>query len=200
MWLQLILVCEEILTYMSIRAIIKSALEATPPRLIQLLPAIDGDPVVRTMLLSPELDSLLLGPWVTPTIERRCNRLRADLEVFVKGEEVQVCLEPYVHDTALFGRLDKPGDEVWDIRSRAPKPGLRVFGRFAETDVFVALTCAPRSVEQIWLDRKALKDRTSIQWHLNIIECHERWEKLFPEHPPVHGDFLHAYLTNAVYV
>jgi hypothetical protein len=74
------------LTYMSIRAVIKSHLEAMPPRLIQLLPAIDGDPVVRTMLLSPELDSLLLGPWETPTIERRCNRLRADLEVFVKGK------------------------------------------------------------------------------------------------------------------
>jgi hypothetical protein len=200
MSLQSILVWEEILTYMSIRAVIKSHLEATPPRLIQLFPVIGGDPVVRTMFLSPELDSLLSGPWDTPTIERRCNRLRANLEVFVKGEEVQVCLDPYVHDTALFGRLDKPEDEVWDIRSRAPRPGLRVFGRFAGKDVFVALTCAPRSVEQVWLNRKALKDRKSLEYHLYIIECQQLWEKLFPEHSPVHGEFHHAYLTNAVCV
>ena len=45
-----------------------------------------------------------------------------------------------------MGLLAPREDAFWDIRSRDPRPGLRVIGHFAETDVFVALVWRPRSV------------------------------------------------------
>jgi hypothetical protein len=112
-------------------------------RLFNLEPALASDPVERTMLISAEINSHLIGPWPNIIAAKRFGKLRADLEAFVKGEKVAVCLDPYVARNAYMGRLDQPNDEVWDVRSRDPKPALRVFGRFAERDVFVALTWSP---------------------------------------------------------
>ena len=164
-------------------------------RLFALEPVIEGDPVTRTMLISPEIRDLLSGPWEGVSVERRAGRLRADLERFIKGQQIGLCLIPYKAATAYMGRLDRPEDEVWDIRSVDPTPGLRVFGRFAEVDVFVALHWAPRSKELCWSEKKALGKGTSLEWHFAILECHEQWEALFPGCPPVHGDNVRDYVS-----
>ncbi len=167
---------------------------------LSILGPAQGDPFKRTLALTPGLVGLLTGPWPDLIIERRCGKLRADLEYFVKGEPIAMSLTPYEHKTAFMGRLDKPQDEVWDIRSRDPDPGLRVFGRYAALDVFVAMICAPRSVEQAWLQRRALKEGTSLEWHFAILECQEIWKSLFPNHEPIHGDAPSDYATNAFLV
>jgi hypothetical protein len=122
---------------MSIRDVIHDRIASG--RLFPVEPVMPDDPVKRGMVVSSEIHRLLVGPWHTVAMERRCNRLRADLEVFVKGGQVSVCLTPYRAKAAYMARLDEPADEVWDIRSRDPSPALRIFGRFAETDLFVAL-------------------------------------------------------------
>jgi hypothetical protein len=167
--------------------------------LLLLEPALVGDPVERTMLISPEIDRLLSGPWDTETDERRANRLRSDLERFVTGQYIGLCLTPYEAQTAYMGRLDRPEDEVWDIRSVDPSPGLRVFGRFAEVDVFVALTWQPRSKD--WGGRKALRGGKSLEWHLAILECHRLWEELFSGFQPIRGGEVRDYVSaNAFHV
>jgi hypothetical protein len=40
--------------------------------------------------------------------------LRADLQPFITGQKVSVCLTPYQARTANFGRPDPPADEIWD--------------------------------------------------------------------------------------
>ena len=104
-------------------------------------------------------------------MERRAGRLRADLERFIKGQQIGLCLIPYQAATAYMGRLDRPKDEVWDIRSVDPSPGLRVFGRFAEVGLFIALLWAPRSKDLHWAERKVLGKGTSLQWQFAILEC-----------------------------
>lgn len=164
-------------------------------QLFLLEPRMPDDPVVRTMVVSAEVQRLLTGPWNSAAMARRCGLLRAVLEEFVRGNVLAVCLAPHKARTAYMARLDKPADEVWDIRVRDPSPALRVFGRFGDTDLFVALLCAPRSVNVEWLPRPPLGDGSSREWQLAINECKASWRNLFPSYDPIHGANLHVYVS-----
>src|SRR5260370_38474058 len=96
--------------------------EPAPRRLFVLLPTMRDDPVVRTMLLSVELRELIEGPWQSDGLEYRAGMLRADLEEFVKGETLTVCLEPFCAKSAYMGRLAPTSAGLWDIGSRDPRP------------------------------------------------------------------------------
>lgn len=183
---------------MSIRDEIKARID--DKRLSLLRPVFDSDPVVRTMVISNDIKALIEGPWADASWERRCNRLRADLEAFVIGDVLAVCLTPYEADSAYLGRLNKAEDEVWDIRARDPNPALRVFGRFAERDTFVALFWSPRSVEIPYSQRLPLGAGDSIQWKSAVRECKAEWRKLFHTYNPVHGDTPDVYVSNSFLV
>ena len=103
------------------------------------------------MVVSDEVQELLDGPWSTGGLARRANRLRADLEMFVRGQVLGISMTPYRHKSAYMGLLDPPERGFWDIRSRDPKPALRVLGHFADVDLFVALVWQPA-----WLLRPRL--------------------------------------------
>jgi hypothetical protein len=156
-----------------------------------------GDPRTRTVLMTPRIHHLAVaGPWDDEAMGDRCARLLATLQRIVRGAHLIVCLDPFAAREAELGRLDKIEDAVFDLRSRE-QPGLRVFCRFAERDVLVAFTCAPRSVEVSWLDKLPLGDRHSKDWKNAVRECIEQWTMFFPKHDPVLGDDLNAYLSNA---
>ena len=172
---------------MSIRDLINGHLAGSAPELYVLRPVVPGDEIVRTMLISREINSLLEGPWSDVALERRAGRLRADLEAFVKGEQIGICLTPYKARTAYMGLLDPATDGHFDIRSRDPRPGIRVFGGFSETDTFVALT---------WSFRKPLGPRGSREWRDEYGRVTAEWRRLFPVYRPKTGaaveDFVSA--------
>lgn len=184
-----------VLTYMSIRDSISDRIAAGD--LFPVEPAMPDDPVRRSMVVSLEIRQLLNGPWWSRGMARRCNELRADLEAFVKGDVIAVCLVPRRARAAYMARLDRPVDEVWDIRSRDPRPALRVLGRFADRDLFVALTCASRSKDVAWLPRAPLGNGYSREWRDAIVECKAVWRQLLHPYEPIHGDYVHDYLSNA---
>jgi hypothetical protein len=174
---------------MSIREVISA--RVAEGALVELKPALPSDPHRRHMFLSQEINELVAGPWKDQKWANRCNRLKANLEEFVKGEILPVSLTPYAHDAAYMGRLDRPIDEVWDIRSRDPRPGMRVLGRFSEFNTFVALH---------WGLRKDFPDRQS--WRFAIAKTKGRWNRLLsPYDPPFYGGSdLNAYLDDNAYV
>lgn len=133
------------------------------------------------------------GPWTSPKCGSRVGLLRGDLESFVKGERVSVCLKPYTAKEAFLGRLDRPEDEVWDMRSRTASPGLRLFGRFAAPNIFIAFTWAPRST--VWNGREPMGDRHNPKWDVAKLECERQWGLLFPKHEPIHGEEVQDYVT-----
>jgi hypothetical protein len=84
-----------------------------------------------------------------------------------------------------MSRLDPDSDEIWEIRVRDPRPGIRIFGSFLSQDVFVALTAVPHeclSVEDDWV--RAIK------------EYKTEWSRYFNS-APFRGSYPHGYLTNA---
>src|SRR5437016_499064 len=137
-------------------------------RLFRLLPPLPrvGVPI-RQMFVSTSIQSLIVGPWTDQAWEDRCNELRADLDMFTDGHSViTVAQKPFERKTSYLKRLYPERDEVWEIRSVDPSPQLRVFGRFAQNDLFIALT---------WELRSDLKDNTSWEgrqaWNDSRTQC-----------------------------
>jgi len=157
-------------------------------RLFRLLPELPRIGLVRQTFISQEIRNLCEGPWHSAAWEARCGSLRADLDRFIGGDVIPVAAKPYRGKTSYLKRLDPDSDEVWEIRSRDPKPGIRVFGRFARKDVFVALT---------WEEREPLLGPGSREWRDARVACKTEWTKLFPAYEPISsGANFHDYLSN----
>lgn len=170
---------------MSIRELIRD--RVTGGRLTQLTPMLPSSPIERLMLASREVtDAFKLedGSQLDPV---RAARLRADLDAFVEGEHVTVAHRPdEKHTSAYMARLKPVERELWCIRSRDPKPGVRVLGRFAEKDCFIALA---------WAIRKDLQ--THAHWSAFAIRAEQTWDDLFPNERPHRGETTGEYLSSA---
>ena len=185
-----------ILTYMSIRNIIHSHLAGASPRLVMLNPFLPFDPVVRTMVMSNEVARHVHGPWPSIDAERRCARVRADLDAFVTGAVVTICLEPFEASDERFGLLHKPSYGIFDVRCFDPRPNIRILGGFADQDLFVALTFHPRSKPISWLDRPPLGDGGSVEWASAVHDTRKEWCDLFGSEQPRTGKTPDVFLTN----
>jgi len=155
-----------------------------------ITPLMNGT-ISRKLYLSRDLFSRIEGPWGDISVEKRFGRLRADLERFVTGGHIVACLVPYKAKTAYMGKLD--ADEVWDIRSQDPSPGLRVFGRFAARDIFIGLGWAPRSRD--WAGKRLLGERDSQDWKDEISLCKREWHRLLHPYNALEGNELGDYLS-----
>jgi hypothetical protein len=158
-------------------------------RLFLLEPALPDAAHMRRVFASSDVNSLLLGPWDDTDSATRCNYLRADIDKFIEGQIVTVAQRSRAAGVADLAQLQPQREEVWEIRSRNPKPSLRVFGRFADTDVFIALTWSPRIPLAGWGSRA---------WRDAIVGCKTEWAKLFTPYPPKSGAEIHDYISTQV--
>lgn len=157
-------------------------------RLYRLLPVLPRLGPTRQLYAAPEIMGLLEGPWQSLAWEMRCNALRADLERFTDGQDMlPIAAKPFKGKTSYLKRLDPPRREVWEIRSLDPKPGIRVLGRFASKDVFVALA---------WYERAPLLGPGSREWRDAVIDCKTKWDNLFGPYQPISEASFHDYLSN----
>jgi hypothetical protein len=148
-----------------------------------------GLPIRRVFLASESVRSLILGPaWNDQKEEDRAYGLRAEIDWFIDGHTIYVRPESEDGTKALFARLNPSADEVWTLRSLKPKPSLRVFGTFADRDVFVALH---------WAKRTDLGAGDSEEWADAIGQFKTEWHNCFFPFNPLHGSYPDAYLSNA---
>jgi hypothetical protein len=123
---------------------------------------VPGQKEPRAMLLcEPMQQALDIGLASTdPKIIDRWEALQANFSHFVEEGFVTwkflKWLEPKKH-------------EVWELVSKRPRPSLRVFGRFAMPDVFVATHV---------VERKQLKGKWSLEFELEKIRTEEIWISL----------------------
>ncbi len=160
-------------------------------RLRELVLEFDSDEAVRSVLLHPRLAEDIAGR--VEAWGRRVGRLQGDLESFVKGEHVALSMTPFEHGNAFLALMDPVTDGTWEIRSRDPDPGLRVFGRFPCADTFVALSWEPRSVR--FGGRNPLGKRDSPEYQFALIETHERWIAALPGVVPLTGGRCREYVS-----
>jgi hypothetical protein len=148
-------------------------------RLFPVVSYAPGATTRRALLVGEELWRRLSGPWDTVEDETRFMTLRAYLDVYTEGRPIT---------PGFLFQLSHRGEEIWEIKAPRPRPGLRVFGRFADIDIFVALHYASRDAlggwqSRVWRDAKEI--------------CKSEWRRLFLTWEPFSGNSIHEYVSNA---
>lgn len=139
---------------------------------------------VRPIYMVPDLHTRIFGANAEQT--KRMGNLEADLQRFISGQKVTIARE--LEDTCFLKPLSNV-EEVWELRSRDPKPGVRVFGRFAAMDVMIATNME---------FRKLLGGLRSRLFAIEIRDCQTTWTRLFPYLDPHRGETGHDYVSNAI--
>jgi hypothetical protein len=150
-------------------------------RLFPVRPKAYGSIERRMMFVSQELNEILVSEAPSLADVARIAVLDAQLGHFVEGGVV---------DPTYMRMLDRPAHNVLEIRARRPRPSIRVFGRFAQKDVFIAL-----NVEL----RNSLAGKGSRAWRDEAVRCGVLWRALFPTYDPLEGDSLHDFISENVY-
>jgi hypothetical protein len=151
-----------------------------------LTPALESTPCVRRIFATKEVSDAVFGPWANATIEARFGRARAYLDTFISGDLMSVRMPPSKSVSAQIALLEDDKDQVWEIRVRDPKPGVRIFGSFTEKDVFLALTIGFRE-----------KYKTDADWVPPIERCKRTWRTYFPTYTPLSGSQPDDYVSKS---
>lgn len=150
------------------------------------------EPDRRILCVSSPILDCLDAKWDDniPEMERWA-RIRARLMTFVVGDVIRVRVGRLTkRDRSDMVRLDDPSEEVWEFRYLQNKGSVRLFGRFAETNLFVATQCVARS---------ELGGPGDPAWEEAKKQCRTDWRNLLPAYPPHSAeDFPNGYLTNAI--
>jgi|SRR5271155_1715753 len=142
----------------------------------------------RIIYASSDIHALVIDSWSDRAQEFRWGYVRADLESFVQDPWITVAADSRRAGSCYMARLHPPSDETWDIRCRDPKPGIRILGRFALKDVFIALT---------WEERLPLRKFESTEWKQAIARCILEWNRRFWSQP-LTGSYPDDYLSGAI--
>lgn len=153
-------------------------------------PQFQGDPCERTLFITAEVnDEFDEETWEDASLGFRYGQLSADFDRYTSGDTIQVALNPHQKSRdAFLARIDPPEYGIWDIRSIAPSPAIRVFGAFAETDVFVALFTRLR---------KDLGGKGSREWMAARENAIAKWDSLFPLNQRLLGENVNDFISEA---
>lgn len=148
--------------------------------LFQLVPKAAGSSPRRVMFICERLHQLLATEHQDQAMEERLGILQADLEVFVEGQPI---------DPKYLFLLYPARDAVWEIRSIRADPSIRVLGRFALKDVFIATNMELRERLGGWQSRawKTVKRAACAAWGI-----------LFHTYQPMASANVHELVTGAV--
>lgn len=150
--------------------------------LFHLPPLLPGALTMRTMIVSEEVWNIVMRDTSQNWEALRHSKLRGSLDAFTEGQLISVAEDPLNKpgDTTL-ARVDPVDDEIWDIRTFEPRPGIRCLGAFCGKDFFIALT---------W------NYRENFDWPDEIQLCKSEWQRLFSPIPRFKGASLDEYLSN----
>ena len=149
-------------------------------RLVELGPTVSSDKTIRRMYLEKGLFNDIFRVRTQKAEIARFAQLQADLEVFITS--------PTIDPNYLFGLTPKT-DGVWEIKSKRPKPSIRVFGFFAKEDTFIATH---------YIERTGLGGWNSREWKTEIRRALSVWRKLFPAYSPDNSGEVSTLVTGAI--
>jgi hypothetical protein len=152
-----------------------------------------GSSPKRKLFVSPNVHDLLNGPWDSTELQIRLVKMRVLLEQFVGGNEFVGRMPPIKNVRAMIALLSPRSEEVWEFRTSKENGGLRVIGRFADKDVFVATNWHRK--EEVLDPATKVYDNQKVR---DVSQhCRSEWQRLFPTYPPKSGETLHDYLSAA---
>ena len=148
-------------------------------KLFKLLPYEPSTRIIRLIYLAPVVMNYVASD------DPRAGYLHAELDSFISGDNIVISMVPRNAATAFIGILDPPENGMFDIRSRDPRPAMRILGGFARKDVFIGLVLRTR---KLLLTEK--------DWDVAIAECKRKWQSRFHALLPLTGASPSDYLSN----
>lgn len=143
------------------------------------LRAMDDLEYRRWLFVSSAVNQEIAGRFNEPAF----RRLSAQFQTFIMGQTIPIALVPN-HKRADWARLEPANHEVWETRVRHTRPELRVLGRFADVDTFVALNLYEGWELWGWW-----------KWNAAKAHCLSDWLALFPSSSPVIGRTVSDYIS-----
>jgi hypothetical protein len=166
-----------VLTYMSILVELNKAIgniALGDNGLVLMEPLLRSAPKKRKVYANKPVLEMLREPFSNDADGAVEALARGVVDRFISADTtLTVGLDPFTkrHD-AILARVHPPDHECWDIRCLIPNDQIRIFGRFAEFDTFVALH---------WDYRDNL--RTRQDWKDAVHETRQRWGAIFTQAP-----------------
>ena len=149
----------------------------TEGRIRQLSKHVPTDPSLRSVYLTRKLhDQVFMDRWDIKDIERFAY-LEADLEHFVISKTLK--------STYLYG-LSPVLEGIWEIRSRRPRPSIRVFCMFAAKDTLVCT-------------HLALRKDLGEDFQAEIRMAKAIWRQLFNPYNPLCSNNVNELFTGALH-
>jgi hypothetical protein len=158
---------------------------------LQMLPG--PPPDARRIYFSEDMSRAFTGCWANSPYGRRVGIARALLEGFARGDLVVGRMPPSKNVHTLIAQLEPVVENVWEFRVGEPRPGIRILGRFAEQDTFIATNLVNR---EDFLDAATKRDNPR-KWRDEVVRCKTIWTHLFPSYSPHTGNTIHDYISNA---
>ena len=136
--------------------------------LVPYRPRIAAMGTKRAFLMSKSLNNRIVESQQSSNVDviHRWASLEGDILHFVTGGYV---------NRNFIKQLEPPKFEHWCLRSVRPSPSIRVFGRFAQPDVFVGTHA---------IERTTLKGKWSLEWELEKLFCEKDIWEVECELPP----------------
>jgi hypothetical protein len=179
----------QVLIYMSIRAIVTAW--KTDGTLSVVQRDVETKAAARCVVAYQTVQQAFSGPWSSASEQDRYRTVKAIIDLFIDGEAMAVRVPPSKSARAQLALLDPTDDAVWEFRTRPGKKkgghryGVRVFGMFADKNLFVAMSPA---------FKEDLLDESDYPREIEF--CKRQWRMLFPSYKPRLGDPPDAYLSN----
>jgi hypothetical protein len=135
---------------------------------------------MRTVLLSREAANFIdCAQGIRPAWHNVSGQTAVLFDRFIAGKEIGFGMDPRSHYGALVARNSPIEDGICDFRVMNPQPSVRVFGGFAEQDLFIAMT---------------YQIRTRLPFNLAVRRASQQWARLFPDHKPVTATTVDEYV------
>lgn len=178
---------------MSIRSSLQS--HAGSAGLLTHLQPLLGGPVVRELYVYRDVMQAISGPWRDDDDRVACSFLRRELDRFVEGQVVSLALQPFrKRADAAVAILHPPQERVFDFRVREPYPGVRVFGCFADRDLFVATNWERRDL----LPSVTPPNDDADEWKMERQICLTRSRQVASPYDPYEGNTVNDYISNGI--
>ena len=107
-----------------------------------------------------------VSQWLYEADGRSRLDFKADLRAFLKRFVVGAPME----NGADFKKANPKGKAIWAMRIRF-RPQVRMFGGFADMDIFVCL---------LWRMRDKLEKGKGPKWDAAVAKTAKRWDEMFP--------------------
>jgi hypothetical protein len=166
---------------MSIWKLINVWSSGDDPQLFVLQPEFSSGESGRFVVATKDVFQEVYGVWEDPGLQERFARAQQVIDSFINNSRIKVRLPPSKSVKAQLALLEPPDEEIWEFRTE--KPAVRVFGRFAEFNIFIALNTELR--ENIDDDFAREKE-----------ECKRLWRYFFQSYKPYHGTEISDYIDN----